>query len=160
MLTQVVGRAGRGDRPGRAIIQTMTPVNTVLQLAARQDYDGFYAAEIGLRQLRRCPPFGDLLIFQFSSPFQEKALAAAAAFRGELEALLPGLAGQSAPPMLLGPAPAAIARVNGRFRYRLTLRCENTKPLRQLIAGQLQRFRKNKAYSAVHVSADCNPYDV
>ena len=160
MLTQVVGRAGRGDRPGRAIIQTMTPANTVLQLAARQDYDGFYAAEIGLRQLRRCPPFGDLLIFQFSSPFQEKALAAAAAFRGELEALLPGLVGQSAPPMLLGPAPAAIARVNGRFRYRLTLRCENTKPLRQLIAGQLQRFRKNKAYSAVHVSADCNPYDV
>ncbi len=62
--------------------------------------------------------------------------------------------------MLLGPAPAAIARVNGRFRYRLTLRCENTKPLRQLIAWQLQRFRKNKAYSAVHVSADCNPYDV
>ncbi len=72
MMTQVDGRAGRGDRAGTAIIQTMTPANPVIQQAARQDYDSFYETEIGLRQLRRCPPFGDLLIFLFFGPYQEK----------------------------------------------------------------------------------------
>ncbi|MEI3130061.1 MAG: hypothetical protein V8S89_04255 [Oscillospiraceae bacterium] len=108
MLTQVIGRAGRGAA-GPAIIQTMTPDNAVLQLAARQDYDGFYAAgdcpaaAAGLPAVWR--PF-DLP----PDVFQEKALAAGGASRRMAQRWMPGLAGQNAPHMLLGPAPAAVAR--------------------------------------------------
>lgn len=101
------------------------------------------------------------MIFQFSRPLPgEGAGRRRGVSRRIRGAAARALRAQNAPPMLLGPPLRLLPRVNGRFRYRLTLRCENTKPLRQLIAWQLQRFRKNKAYSAVHVSADCNPYDV
>ena len=60
LLTQVVGRAGRGGKTGRAVIQTYTPGNDVIQCAARQDYDAFYESEIRMRRLRRYPPFADL----------------------------------------------------------------------------------------------------
>ena len=62
LLTQVVGRAGRGDKPGRALIQTYTPENEVLRDAARQDYESFYRREIGLRHMRREPPFTDITV--------------------------------------------------------------------------------------------------
>ena len=59
LITQVVGRAGRGSKEGRAVIQTYTPENDVILAAARQDYDRFYDAEIRMRRLRRDPPFAD-----------------------------------------------------------------------------------------------------
>ena len=66
LLTQVVGRAGRGEKKGRAVIQTFTPENDVIRCAARQDYDRFYEEEIALRQLRRYPPFADLTVLTAS----------------------------------------------------------------------------------------------
>ena len=71
MLTQVVGRAGRGEKPGRAVVQTMTPQHPVLNLAARQDYDGFFAMELSMRRVQRTPPFGDLILLHFSGPVHE-----------------------------------------------------------------------------------------
>lgn len=157
IVTQAIGRAGRGKRPGRAIIQTMTPASTVLQLAAAQDYDAFYQNEIQMRQLQHCPPFGDLIIFQFSGIFQERVLAAAAEFRQLFVRQLKQWAGEA--PLLLGPVPAAIAKVNNRYRYRLTLHCANSRTLRRLITQQLQWFAKKREFSSVHISADCNPFD-
>lgn len=61
LITQVIGRSGRGSKTGRALIQTFTPHNQVLHLAAAQDYEGFYAAEIELRELQNCPPFSDIV---------------------------------------------------------------------------------------------------
>ena len=61
--SQVVGRAGRGSKQGRAIIQTFTPENEVIRAAAAQDYDAFYESEIRMRRLRRYPPFADLFSF-------------------------------------------------------------------------------------------------
>ena len=60
LITQVVGRSGRGSKPGRAVIQTFTPENETIQLAAKQDYDAFYASELELRKLQNAPPFSDL----------------------------------------------------------------------------------------------------
>ena len=66
LLTQVVGRAGRGSKDGRAVIQTYTPDNEVITSAARQDYGTFYAAEIRIRRARRYPPFADIFTLTVS----------------------------------------------------------------------------------------------
>ncbi len=70
MLTQVVGRAGRGQRPGRALIQTMTPEHRVILLASRQDYDGFYDLEVGLREAKGRPPSGIFIPLRFPVPMR------------------------------------------------------------------------------------------
>ena len=159
MLTQVAGRAGRGKKRGRALIQTLTPQHTVLQLAARQDYDGFYQMEVELRQARQCPPFGDMIVVQFSGLAQEQVLQAAGTFRQMLDAALAQQPAWEVPPVILGPAPAAVARVNNRYRYRLTVRCRNSRLLRQIIAAQLRQFAGQKAFRGVFAGADCNPYE-
>ena len=61
LITQVIGRSGRGSKPGRAIIQTFTPQNEIIRLAAAQDYDGFYNTELSLRRLQNTPPFADII---------------------------------------------------------------------------------------------------
>lgn len=158
LITQVVGRAGRGSRTGRAVIQTMTPKNQVICLAAEQDYDGFYETEISLRRARNCPPFMDMITVGFSG-FPENAVSSgAAAFRRQLEAMLaqPEYADQNV--RVLGPAPETVYKVNNRFRYCLTLQCENTRKLRQLLAFSLRTFLKDKANRGVTAFADVNTY--
>lgn len=158
LITQVVGRAGRFDSPGRALIQTLTPKNAVLTMAAQQDYDSFYETEISLRRARGCPPFLDLITVGFSG-FPEQAVSQSArAFRAQLEAMLkrPEYAGEKV--QLLGPAPETILKVNNRYRYSLTLQCENTRNLRQLLSYQLRQFLKDKQNRGVTAFADVNAY--
>ena len=81
LLTQVVGRAGRGGKQGRAVIQTYTPANEVIQSAAQQDYERFYESEIALRRVRRYPPFADLFTLTVSGGDEGAVLRAAAAAR-------------------------------------------------------------------------------
>ena len=120
-----------------------------MQLAARQDYDGFYQMEVELRQARQCPPFGDMIVVQFSGLAQEQVLQAAGTFRQMLDAALAQQPEWEVPPVILGPAPAAVARVNNRYRYRLTVRCRNSRLLRQIIAAQLRQFAGQKAFRGV-----------
>ena len=157
MLAQVIGRAGRGRFGGRAVIQTMTPDNAVLQLAARQDYDSFYAMELPQRQLRMCPPFLDVLTVQFSGLDETAVREGALRFRQALERAL--MAVPPEPMQLLGPAPAPVMRVNLRFRYRLTLLRKNTRPLRQLLEGLLAVFLSDRANRGVTAFIDVNPYE-
>jgi len=158
MLTQVVGRAGRGDAPGLAVIQTMQPDHQVIRLAAKQDYDGFYDLEIGLRKLQNVPPFGDILTVTFTGQEETAVLRGAAKFRDSLHAWLrqPEQAGAYT---LLGPAPCAVPKINYHFRYRLTLRGMLTKQLRFVIAALLQQFSQDKLNRGVSAFADVNGYD-
>ena len=156
LLTQVVGRAGRGERLGRAVIQTFTPDNDVIQCAARQDYDAFYEGEIALRRLRDYPPFSDLILLTASGADEEAVLRCCARLRRALEEALPRLSG---PWRLLGPAPAAVARVNNRYRYRLTLSAKNTKQLRALLSGLLRAASQDKENRGVSVYGDIDPYN-
>ncbi len=159
MITQVVGRAGRGSVSGRAIIQTMTPENAVITLAARQDYDRFYEMEIGLRKLRNCPPFRDLLVVTFSGPFEERVAESARRFRSVLVNTVQSEAWREIPITILGPAPAAVAKVNNRYRYRLTLGCVNTRPVRQMLSQMIRAFAADRTNRGVTVFVDVNPYD-
>ena len=159
MLTQVIGRAGRGEKSGRAVIQSMTPEHSVIQLAAEQDYDAFYNLEITLRNMQKAPPFGDVFSVMFIGAFEAQTIAAAGMFRQMLEHSLqaPDYAGLSV--RILGPAPAAISKINNAFRYRITLHCQNQRPVRQLLSHLLQIFAKNKTGKGVSAFVDINAYE-
>ena len=159
MLTQVVGRAGRGDAPGRAVIQTMNPEHQVIKLAAKQDYDGFYDLEIGLRRLQGVPPFGDLVTITFTGQEETAVLRGAAKFRDSLVACLkePSYEGEHC--TVLGPAPCPVPKINYNFRYRLTLRCVFSKQLRNLVASLLRQFSQDKLNRGVSAFADVNGFD-
>jgi len=156
MLTQVVGRAGRGDTPGRAIIQTLVPEHQVIRFAAAQDYDGFYDLEIRLRQVQQDPPFGDLAAITFIGEEETAVLRGAAKFRDSLMACLREPAYQKEICTVLGPAPCAVPKINYNFRYRLTLRCRMSRNLRLLIAHLLRQFSQDKMNRRVSAFADVN----
>ena len=160
MLTQVVGRAGRGDAPGRAVIQTLLPEHQIIRLAAKQDYDGFYDLEVRLRQAQSAPPFGDLAAVTFTGQEESFVLRGAAVFRDSLNACLRQAAYSAEKCTVLGPAPCVVPKVNYHFRYQLTLRCRMTKPLRQLLAHLLRQFSKDKANRGVSAFIDVNGYDM
>ena len=159
MITQVVGRAGRGDAPGTAMIQTLVPDHQVLKLAANQDYDGFYELEIALRQLQQLPPFAQLLTVTFTGQDEAAVLRSAVKFRDSLGACLhqPVYAGQVL--ALLGPAPCPVPKINYHYRYRLTLRCRPDKNLRGLLAHLLREFARDKTTRGITAFADVNPKD-
>ena len=156
LLTQVVGRAGRGGSAGGAGIQTYTPENDVIQCAARQDYQGFYENEIRLRRLRRFPPFADLFTFTVSGTEEGAVLRAAAAVREELRRLfrLPELAAGA--PEVLGPAPAPVMKLNNRYRYRCLLVGKNDKPTREAVSWLLKWFAGDRANRGMNLFVDCN----
>lgn len=156
MITQVIGRAGRGEKGGRALIQTMTPKNQVLLLAARQDYDAFYDFELPLRELRGCPPFLDYLTLTFHGRQEEQIWQAAQHFRAALQAQLESEFYRTEQVHILGPAPAQVARLNYVYRCRLTLSCKNTRTLRRLLSHLMREFAKDKNHRGVGVYVDVN----
>ena len=156
MVTQVIGRAGRGEQSGRALIQTMTPKNQVIALAAQQDYDTFYETELPLRRLRRCPPFRDFLTVTFHGREEERVWQTAGRFRDALASQLRSEFYRDEEVELLGPAPAQVAKLNYSYRCRLTLSCRNTRHLRELLAHLLREFAKDKQNNGVGLFADVN----
>ena len=159
MLTQVVGRAGRGDAPGQALIQTLVPDHQVIKLAAKQDYDGFYDLEIGLRKMQQLPPFGDLVSITFTGQEETAVLRGAAKFRDSLNACLKQPGYEKEVCTVLGPAPCAVPKINYNFRYRLTLRCRMSKELRALVSHLLRQFSQDKLNRGVSAFADVNGFD-
>ena len=156
MLTQVVGRAGRGDAPGEALIQTLVPNHKVIELAAKQDYDGFYELEKDLRRMQDSPPFGDLAAITFLGQEEARVLRGAAKFRDSLNICLKQAPYTAEICRVLGPAPCAVPKINYNFRYRLTLRCRMTKQLRLLLAHLLRQFMQDKENRGVSAFVDVN----
>jgi primosomal protein N' (replication factor Y) len=159
MLTQVVGRAGRGDAEGRAVIQTLVPEHQVIKLAAEQNYDGFYDLEVNLRRVQNAPPFGDIALITVTGQEETSVLRGAAKLRDSLNTCLrqPGYCQESC--SVLGPAPCAVPKINYNFRYQLTLRCRMTRNLRLLLAHLLREFSKDKANRNINAYIDVNGYD-
>lgn len=157
LLAQVVGRAGRGAKQGRAVIQTFTPGSDVIRAAAAQDYEAFYLSEIRMRKLRRYPPFADLFTLTVSGVDEGQVLRAALALRDALkaetarrEALGP------LEPEVLGPASAPVAKVNNRYRYRIHIVARNTPEVRRLVSDFLLAFHRHRENRGLDLFADCN----
>ena len=159
MLTQVVGRAGRGDAPGRAVVQTLSPEHQVIRLAAEQDYEGFYNLEIRLRQVQNAPPFADIVTVTFSGLEELAVLRGATKFRDSLNACLRQEEYQQDNCTVLGPAPCVVPKINYNFRYQLTLRCVMNRGIRLLLAHMLRQFSQDKLNRGVSAFVDVNGYD-
>ena len=156
MLTQVVGRAGRGESEGRAVIQTLVPEHRIVTLGAKQDYDSFYEMEIDLRRVTRMPPFSDLVSITFIGENEGAVLRGAQLFRDSLAQWLAGSGLSEDDFTLLGPAPCPVMKINYNFRYRLTLRCAADQVLRRTLASFLRQFMTDKANRGVSAFVDIN----
>lgn len=156
LITQVVGRAGRRFSTGRAVIQTYSPHHPVILAAARQDYDRFYESEIEARAALLAPPLAELLVLTASGEEERRVLASLLALRRRVESLMEGQFREIRCPVL-GPVPAPVVRVMGRYRYHLTLRCPDGKPRRQLVSGLLREFARDGQNRGVSLFADVNP---
>lgn len=156
LLTQVVGRAGRGRLPGRAVIQTYVPENPVLHLAAEQDYFGFAQRELAYRKALLYPPFVDLLVIGFVGGEETLTRRAAERFLQELSRMAEKDY-RELPLRVLRPSPAAVAKVSGKYRYKLIIKCRNGPRLREMTARLLTGFAEIREFQQVTVYADPNP---
>lgn len=156
LLTQVVGRAGRGEKQGRAVIQTYTPGNDVIRFAAQQNYEAFFQSELRMRRLRRYPPYADLFTFTVSGSEESRVLRAAASVRASLQQMagIPELS--KTEPEILGPAPAPILKVNNRYRYRCVWIGQNNKATREYISWLLKTFARDHTNRGLNLFVDCN----
>ena len=159
LLTQVVGRAGRGAKEGRAVIQTYTPENDVIQAAAAQDYERFYRSEIQLRRLRRDPPFADQFIITVSGGEEDDVRRAVGLLRSGLAAAVKKPPYDDMGLELIGPAPAPVVRVNGSYRYRLLLLGENNAQVRGLLSSFMRAFAQRAENRRLHIRVDCDLMD-
>ena len=156
MLTQVVGRSGRGASKGNAIVQTFTPENPVIEMAAAQDYDAFYADEIALRKAMIYPPFVDLLLLGFVGEDKSKTITCAKAFFARLKSKLDECLPQF-PIRILGPSPALVSKVSNKYRYKIIIKCRSTAQFREIISSLLADFGRDKDFKDVTVYADADP---
>ena len=147
LLAQATGRAGRRDRPGRALLQTYAPEHSVMQALQAQDRDAFVAAEMEERQLAGLPPFGRLAAVVASGP----DAAQLDAFVREMARVAPNAEGVE----VYGPADAPLSLVRGRRRKRFLVRADRGVDLSAYMAAWRARVRPP---GAVRVAVDIDPY--
>jgi len=150
LLTQVVGRSGRGPLGGRALIQTYSPGNPIINLAARQDYPDFFADEDHSRKIHIYPPYCVMAAVGFVGADPQKTLEAAGAFAGHFSRLAHSRY-HDLPLRLLGPAPAEIAKTAGKYRYKLILKCKNNRKTRALLRETLMWFYENNKQASAFI---------
>lgn len=156
LLTQVVGRAGRGSKDGRAVIQTFTPDNDVITSAANQDYNSFYTGEIKIRRARRYPPFADVFTLTVSGAEEGAVLRAAAQLKEGMRQALSYPNAANLQTELLGPAPAPILKVNNRYRYRIFWVGRNDHATREILSYYIRAFHQKKENRGMNLYVDCN----
>lgn len=154
MLTQVIGRAGRAEKAGRAIIQTYSPSHRILELARRQDYDTFYREEILLRRAVLFPPFCDMGLIHISGQL-EREVCEASGWIAERLLRLRETECPKEPMILFGPFNDPIYRLNGSFRKRLVIKFKSNTSTRRILANALEGF--SSKYKKTYASADINP---
>ncbi len=149
LITQVAGRAGRGEVPGKVIVQALTPDHYAVETACRQDYEAFAAVELQSREEVGFPPFTRLILIELTS----EDSAALAARAGDLTAWFI----ENAPPETeaLGPVEAPIARVRGRYRMHILLRTRRIAAARVLVRHALEHHSGPET-----ISADVDPVDM
>lgn len=159
LLTQVVGRAGRGKFKGTAIIQTVNPENDVISLASVQDYDKFFETEIAVRKALIYPPYCDIVLIGLSGLDEEAVRSSTAKFFGLITKKLDSNY-KDLKLIILGPMPARIIRVNNKYRYRILIKCRNTKNLRKMLSEVLCEYESMPSKNSVSAFIDINPENI
>ena len=138
LITQVAGRAGRGDRPGRVLIQTYHPYHYALRHACAQDFAGFYNEEIQYRQNHLYPPFVALATLLVHGPDLGRVRSDSLELRKQLDA-----ANEGRKCRILGPAPAPLSRLKGEHRFQLLLKSRSRRSLREVADAALKSVSEN-----------------
>lgn len=158
MLTQVIGRAGRAQKPGEAIIQTNNPEHEIIKLACAQDYDTFYSREIRLRRALTYPPFCNIVLMTVTSPDERATVAAGAELSERLRRL--SAEGYSDVPLIVfGPFEAPVYRVDGKYRIRMILKCKLTARCREMLARLRAEFSET-ARRGPTLAIDLDPTNI
>ena len=154
LLTQVAGRAGRGQRAGKVLIQTYHPYHYALRHASAQDYAGFYEEEIRYRENHTYPPFVALASLLVHGPDLARVRAEAVELRKELDR-----ANNERTARILGPAPAPLARLKGEYRVQLLIKCRNRRELRRIIDETL-KVRAERKINLRSINVEIDPVSI
>ena len=159
LITQVVGRSGRGKTPGKAYIQTSFPDSEIVTMAKEQDYESFFDIELPMRKTMVYPPFCDLCVIGLTSNTEYAAKRASADFLNQLK-LTHSQKYKSNEIIVLGPVTPRLSKLGGKYRERIIIKCKNSPEFRKMISELLKQFAKDKKYDNVSVFADINPESV
>jgi primosomal protein N' (replication factor Y) len=154
LLTQVAGRAGRGDRAGKVLIQTYHPYHYALRHASAQDYAGFYQEEIGHRENHMYPPFVALASLLVHGADLARVRSEALELRKELDR-----ANADRAVRILGPAPAPLARLKGEYRVQLLIKCRNRRKLRKIIDDALKALTQRE-FNLRSINVEIDPVSI
>ena len=156
LITQVAGRAGRGDEQGLVIVQTYDPDNYAIQMARNHDYNGFFEEEIKLRSFMEYPPFGDIIMVNFTAESEEDALAAASRCQIYMEKA----SAEDGPGRVLSPKVAL--NFKGKESFRQSIIIKSRKGSRNKNVFYLENFQDIllKVNSKVTMNVDVNPYSI
>lgn len=153
LLTQVIGRCGRGSKTGRAIIQTYTPENEIILRASEQNYDLFYESEIQMRRLQNAPPFTELFSINISGHDENAVLKACSDIRSILLKQY-----ESIPDVnIAGPAPFPVVKLMNNYRYRIFIYCKKSKNVRSMIHSCISSISQDRRFNSVTVYPEYNP---
>lgn len=156
LLTQVVGRSGRGRDKGVAVIQTLNPENDVISLSGAQDYETFYKSEIAIRKAMTYPPFCELCVVTVISENELEAQAGAKSFVERITDLSENEY-KNLKMIVLEPMPPRISKVNNRYRYRIIIKCKNSRDFRRMMSQLMIEFGKCRSLKDVTFVCDINP---
>jgi primosomal protein N' (replication factor Y) len=150
LLVQVAGRAGRGDAPGRVLIQTRQPEHPAIAFALKHDVPGFVEQEMRDREELRFPPFSRLALVRFDALDEGQALAECGRIAALARAAVPSGV------EVLGPTPAPLARLRNRYRFRFVLRAAERKPLRDALLA----VARASVHRLVRMGIDVDPVNM
>jgi primosomal protein N' (replication factor Y) len=153
LLTQVAGRAGRGDSPGRVVIQSFYPDNYAMHYSQRQDFQGFYDKEIEFRRLMGYPPYRRLIQIVVSDPDSSKALRNGEKIVGALKTQFEKMASEERP-HILGPAAAPLEKLRGTYRMQIIIKLRSGIDATTILQGCFANADIQKISSKVHVDVD------
>jgi primosomal protein N' (replication factor Y) len=156
LLTQVIGRSGRGNHKGTAYIQTLVPDNDIIELSASQDYESFYATEAIIRKSMVYPPFCDICSVTFSSEQYNKSYRCAHNF---FEMLKDAVSEEYSDVKInvLGPIQPRVNKISNKYRNIITIKCKNNKRFREMMASLLKVYMKNVQSNGANITVDINP---
>ena len=152
IITQVAGRAGRGDKQGEVLIQTYTPQHYSLQYAVNYDYEGFYEKEFTVRAMMKYPPFGKLLLINGTSKKEELLKN----FMHKITMVIKPLVESCLDIEILGPIPCMISKVKENYRWQIVIKGEFDSYFSKNIKEILYDENKN-VYNDIRISMDINP---
>ena len=157
LLTQVIGRAGRSERDGIAVIQTYAPKNEIIRLACLQDYEKFYDGEIAIRRELTYPPFCDIVTLTVTGEDESEVMTEAKRVSDSLLAKIKDDGGKN-PFIVFGPFEASIYRVKEKYRMKMVIKCRLNRDSRAMFSSVMSDFAK--CARRVGLSVDFNPLTV